>query len=244
VTAEADISWQRLAVEGLAIVLSILLAFGIDAWWEERHERDEVKEALAVVEQELTANRAWVDFQRKRIQGIMDAVLRVYAVEPDINAPGSNATLDRDLVQAVMLPGQQPLSIASIDALLQSGKLHAIHNAELRLELVQWPLRVVGASSLFESDAYPEVAQRLAQHGDRAQLEQYLQLPGHPGIALEKFPLAAEHGVNHARVLADPVFRNGLVKKWGYLSDTLSGLDRLEADLLRTNQLIRLELAD
>ena len=28
--------WPRLLVEGVAIVASILLAFGIDAWWQDR----------------------------------------------------------------------------------------------------------------------------------------------------------------------------------------------------------------
>ena len=32
--------------EGFVIVLSILLAFGIEAWWSERGERDAEAEAL------------------------------------------------------------------------------------------------------------------------------------------------------------------------------------------------------
>ncbi len=34
-----DIAWKRLSIEAVAIVGSILLAFAIDAWWEERGER-------------------------------------------------------------------------------------------------------------------------------------------------------------------------------------------------------------
>jgi hypothetical protein len=36
-----DIPWKRLFVEGTAIVVSILLAFGIDAWWQDRQIRKE-----------------------------------------------------------------------------------------------------------------------------------------------------------------------------------------------------------
>jgi hypothetical protein len=34
-----NLSWSRVLIEGLVIVGSILLAFGIDAWWEGRQER-------------------------------------------------------------------------------------------------------------------------------------------------------------------------------------------------------------
>ncbi len=33
------VPWKRLSVEAAAIVASILFAFAIDAWWEERLER-------------------------------------------------------------------------------------------------------------------------------------------------------------------------------------------------------------
>jgi len=33
------IAWKRLAIEAPVIVVSILLAFTIDAWWDERGER-------------------------------------------------------------------------------------------------------------------------------------------------------------------------------------------------------------
>jgi len=68
-TATRSIAWKRLAIEATAIVVSILLAFAIDAWWEERGERQaeivllerlrtdfsEIQAALAVVEQEHRA---------------------------------------------------------------------------------------------------------------------------------------------------------------------------------------------
>jgi len=37
-TESADIPWKRLAAETTAIVASILLAFSIDAWWDDRME--------------------------------------------------------------------------------------------------------------------------------------------------------------------------------------------------------------
>jgi hypothetical protein len=42
-TDSHNIRWKRLAIEAPAIVISILLAFAIDAWWEER-QATEVQE--------------------------------------------------------------------------------------------------------------------------------------------------------------------------------------------------------
>ena len=37
-TNTSDFQWKRTAAEGVAIVVSILLAFWIDTWWEGRTE--------------------------------------------------------------------------------------------------------------------------------------------------------------------------------------------------------------
>jgi hypothetical protein len=38
-TKPQNVPWKRLFAEAAAIVLSILLAFAIDAWWEDRGDR-------------------------------------------------------------------------------------------------------------------------------------------------------------------------------------------------------------
>ena len=41
------IAWKRIAAEGVAIVVSILLAFAIDAAWDASRERAEERQALS-----------------------------------------------------------------------------------------------------------------------------------------------------------------------------------------------------
>ena len=57
-TATRSIPWPRILVEGVAIVVSILLAFGIQAWWEGVQEREEEQDALASILQEFETNSA------------------------------------------------------------------------------------------------------------------------------------------------------------------------------------------
>ena len=45
-----SIPWPRILAEGVAIVVSILLAFGIQAWWEDSQDRAEGMEAAELRE--------------------------------------------------------------------------------------------------------------------------------------------------------------------------------------------------
>ena len=54
---EQQIAWKRLFAEGAAILISILLAFAIDAWWEERKEQREARQSLSALRDEFLAHR-------------------------------------------------------------------------------------------------------------------------------------------------------------------------------------------
>ncbi|MFC1531282.1 hypothetical protein ACFL5T_03470 [Gemmatimonadota bacterium] len=47
--------WLQILAEGTAIMLSILLAFGIEAWWAERGERLEEREVMHGLATEFSA---------------------------------------------------------------------------------------------------------------------------------------------------------------------------------------------
>ena len=52
------VQWKRLVIEGVVIVVSILLAISIDAWWDERQEEQQARDQAARVVSELQANIA------------------------------------------------------------------------------------------------------------------------------------------------------------------------------------------
>ncbi len=55
------IPWKRTTVEVSAIVASILLAFAIDAWWEERTEQARADELLLSLELEWSTEIQRID---------------------------------------------------------------------------------------------------------------------------------------------------------------------------------------
>ena len=52
-----DIPWIRIAAEATAVLVSILLAYAIDAWWAERLERIAGREELSRLYDEFASNR-------------------------------------------------------------------------------------------------------------------------------------------------------------------------------------------
>lgn len=57
-TETSSIAWKRFAIEAPVIVISILLAFAIDAWWEERAERKAESTLLERLRSDFTEIRS------------------------------------------------------------------------------------------------------------------------------------------------------------------------------------------
>ncbi len=69
-----DIPWKRISAEGIAIVVGILLAFGIQAWWESRQNQAEEVEILAGLELEFEDQ---VVIREERRQSIQTALAEI-----------------------------------------------------------------------------------------------------------------------------------------------------------------------
>lgn len=54
--SSSNIAWGRLLADSTAIVMSILLAFAIDAWWADRQDRVEETRILEALEAEFEDN--------------------------------------------------------------------------------------------------------------------------------------------------------------------------------------------
>lgn len=55
-----DIPWLRISAEGAAIVVSILLAFAIDAWWEQRGEHADEQVIISELSAEFSVAEAQI----------------------------------------------------------------------------------------------------------------------------------------------------------------------------------------
>ena len=133
-TETKTIPWKRLAVEAAAIVVSILLAFGIDAWWDARNDVVEEREILIGLEIEYVDLRARLD-QWARFNRNGTLVLEKYLSD-------SVAEMDSESIEWVFIFAVFTNILdqgGALDALLASGRLEMISDRDLRGMLVKWP---------------------------------------------------------------------------------------------------------
>jgi len=117
--------------EGLMIVLSILLAFGIEAAWQERSDRAAEVEALASLQADFEENR-------RLIRKVIDAHLGFReTVAAFVDLPQSAYdTLPPTMPSRVVLAAANPWTfdpvLGATDALVGAGRTGLIRDTELR----------------------------------------------------------------------------------------------------------------
>ena len=129
-----SIPWKRLSAEAVAIVVSILLAFWIDAWWDARQDQSEEREILIGLHAEFIDLRRrldiWAGMNREGIRLIEEFLAGpVEDMDPE---SVEGALLYSYLVNVLDQGG-------ALDALLASGRLELISDRDIRIRLAKWP---------------------------------------------------------------------------------------------------------
>ena len=133
-----EIPWKRISIEAAAIVGSILLAFAIDAWWEERHERIDETEQLARLHVEFLKNIERID-ERVWESEILDACIEVFDL---IEAAQRREVAEIEVLESTM---RRVLTAPTFDAdtpilngLIRSGRLEIVEDERILAPLATW----------------------------------------------------------------------------------------------------------
>lgn len=132
---------RRLAVEGLVIVISILLAFAIDAWWDGRQER-EVEQRLL---QALHADMSWT---RDSLNALMpDLERRSDAMSQFLeSAPEALLTLSDDSARVIIRLIERYTTFEPRDASLRAYDPAILRSPGLRDVVGEWSRRAANAA--------------------------------------------------------------------------------------------------
>ena len=127
------------------IVASILLAFAIDAGWDQSLERGEEREALAALEAEFASNLEQIDY-------IIDLLLRGRESVATLRqaTPAELRALPQRSISEIMLATSNVWTfdpvLGSTDALIGAGRLGIIRDARLREALAAFANLVADAN--------------------------------------------------------------------------------------------------
>lgn len=155
-----DWRWGRVVAEGLLIVLSILLAFGIEAWWSERGERHAAVEALQGLRDDFVENLGRLASAKSEHVEIRDASVRLLAMTgPEADVTVSDLVMDTLVIALIGGPKVFPVT-ATYDALIASGQIDLLESAALRRELASWSTVIADLGEV-EREARAQMDQRL-----------------------------------------------------------------------------------
>jgi hypothetical protein len=151
---------RPLLVEGVVIVVSIVFAFALDAWWDDLAEGRQLRQQLGSVQAEVRGNRDLVLFQVDLMERMIDAGEALGGAMDSANHPSGTVTVPDTLVWLALNTPTLDASLGAIDALVASGQLALIHDPALRS-------RLAGLRDRIE-DAVEEQVQALAVYHDHS----------------------------------------------------------------------------
>ncbi len=132
-----QIPWLRVFVEGVVIVGSILLAFGIEAWWDERQERREETELLLGLRQEFIENQVILGASLALVEEGVADLRRFVVLTPDQAAQIPSDSAWTQVIVPHHRVFSSSLSLGFLDATVSSGKLALIRDSNLRAVLAR-----------------------------------------------------------------------------------------------------------
>lgn len=131
-------TWVKALIEGGAVLAGILIAFGIDAGWDIRSERERERSYLVAVREELEGNRML--FQQDIIQ-LETWIKASYEHLTNIAASRVAAADRNEILEMAWLTGPDrtsPPARAALDDLVSSGGFQILRSSELRRNLADY----------------------------------------------------------------------------------------------------------
>jgi hypothetical protein len=207
--SKAPKRWQRLLLEGGAVVASILLAFAIDAWWADLGEARREREILVDLRAEFEANRTGLDAQAGHHHENADAALRLYAIATGIEREAERPMLDSLLDATLLAAGSLNLAQGVYSSIVSSGDVGLIEDDSLRYALGSWP-GVLEDALEDEVWIWEDVQERFVPFlVHRAPLSSVMRFD----LEADRAILSDEVPFDYTSLLSDRAFQNYLVYK-------------------------------
>lgn len=129
------IPWKRISVEATAIVASILLAFAIDAWWEDLAQSDDEIESIDLIRRDLVSSIELLEIHASFSENASQSALNAYAALSGAG-PYDRETIHHDMLRVDR--NSLKIPTAAYTDLLSTGNLRVIQDRSLRDAIVRF----------------------------------------------------------------------------------------------------------
>ncbi len=226
-----NIQWGRTAAEGAAIVVSILLAFWIDTWWEDQKEARFEVVYLYELQEDFEHNKSKLEISTARLEGVIRSTL-VLQEQSALASPSLPvAELNENFRSITLMPTFIPVNRAYAN-LTGSGDLRLIESRQLKNALAEY-YAAAKETVMIQNTHEMELVQVFEPY-----IVENLDFLAVAISRVEDFPLPPP--VDEASildVLTTRKFRNILAQKWVITTDLLN---QYRGMLERTNNVLRL----
>lgn len=210
-----QIPWKRLTAEGVAIVVSILLAFWIDAWWDERRDRNAEEKTLSALLGELREFDQVFEDNAVFVAAIRQSAIELLEASAGPGPDLSDRDIDRLISDVTWYVDTEVLSLPVLQSAVSGGQLAAISDIEIGQMLGEWLIKIsaVNSSIRFDFDFYRG---RLMPFLDKnASILQIYNVPSHrPGFPESEYPNVFPPNTSvtsHRELLTNREFQNILI---------------------------------
>ena len=241
--------WGFLFTEGVLIVASILLAFALDSWWDERKERREEAEILHGLKNEFLLNRAMLDYRIERHELDLRGMAALLAAANAGYWVSEEFSVDEAIAHLIS-PPTTDLGNGVLDALISSGRFELLSNRELRARLAAWE-GVFGEVRDDELMSREFVFDRVVPYFIEWGVPFSQAMAPWPGSEFERPRSITEDPRALDRMLNDPVFAAMLEARMGYkmhttgeFEDVLQTVDDILRQIDRSAALLGVEWAE
>ena len=150
-------------VEGLVIVVSILLAFAIEAWWAEQQDRQVEQKELSRLHLEFTANLNGIGRNMELQKTVRDATMELY--QRIQGAQGKDTIgLPNGTLRVSLFTPTYDVATPVLDALVLSGLLNVVQDNGVLATIAAWQRAVKNVTesenSTLEFKLLPSLIQR------------------------------------------------------------------------------------
>ena len=214
--------------DGALVIASILIAFGLEAWWANRGLQRDLSADLASVREQLRSVRLTVESQSGRSQRILHVGNRLLERLDSESTSGVVTVPDTVVFWAVSATPTLNVSAGAVDALIASGRFGAIRSAELRTALANLDARIASVTENQETArdyTLSVLSPRLDDAIDRLATARLRSSPEFPFIGRPSESFGDQQLPNHQAV------RNGLDVRIGYFIRSVEAMGSLIGDI-------------
>ncbi len=244
-----DIAWPRILAEGTAIVVSILLAFGIQAWWDGRQSIAAERVLLEALLDDLQDKRQALGTERQFNEAILDAVTKLVNAGNDPNTSLRGNELD-ELIESTWWWNQSEETWDSPPMQwLVSGGSQLVSNPALIKEIFRLKVAIADLQTFYRIDQdfhNSTYTPFLVKNSYMPQLVNAAKHePGFPDTP-DPYPnFDTSISQDHTELLRQKEFHNMLIGKMDTINNILRyGLGGIDEQLNNIIEMIQVELSE